>query len=175
MALPDDLTVRPATHADLDALTALAVAAIETYADWTPEGWEPPDAAGERATWIGRLEESGGWSELLEEAGGRVVAAVAFRPGRDGSPADPGPLLPGVAHVSAVFVHPDRWRQGIAGALMRRAEQAMRDRGYESAQLFTPELAPVRRFYEADGWQADERRRVSRLGLTLIAYTKALY
>ena len=58
----------------------------------------------------------------------------------------------GRAHVSAVFTHPDRWRQGIAAALLAVAEDAMRAAGYARGRSSgRPEHAPARRFYEADG------------------------
>ena len=83
--------------------------------------------------------------------------------------------LPGRAHVSAVFTHPDRWRQGIAAAMLEDAQDAMRTAGYAEAQLWTPEDAPARRFYEATGWRHDGRRQwLAEMGMPIVAYRKAL-
>ena len=70
--------------------------------------------------------------------------------------------VPGRAHVSAVFTHPDRWREGIAAGLLELAEDAMRAEGYPEVQLWTPREAPARRFYEADGLAARRPRAVAR-------------
>jgi GNAT superfamily N-acetyltransferase len=80
-----------------------------------------------------------------------------------------------VAHVSAVFVDPERWREGIAAALLDAAELAMREAGYRTARLFTPEGSPAERFYGARGWRATgERDWLEELGLNVVAYTKPL-
>jgi len=90
-----------------------------------------------------------------------------------------GPLSaeapPPAAHVSAVFVDPARWRQGIATVLLSQAEEAMRERGHHLARLWTPEDAPARRFYEAHGWRHDGRRTWhDRLQLAHVGYEKRL-
>ena len=84
-------------------------------------------------------------------------------------------VLPISPHVSAVFTHPDRWREGVAAAMLAAAERAMRADGYAEAQLWTPEQAPARRFYEAAGWTHDGRRQwLPELALPIVAYTKPL-
>ena len=55
------------------------------------------------------------------------------------------------AHVGLVFVHPSRWREGIAGTMLERAEADMVVRGYVREQLWTPRGAPAERFYEERG------------------------
>jgi GNAT superfamily N-acetyltransferase len=68
-----------------------------------------------------------------------------------------------------------RWREGVASGLLAEAERAMREAGYVEAQLWTPEHAPARRFYEAEGWRHDGRRQwLADLGLPIVAYLKAL-
>ena len=83
--------------------------------------------------------------------------------------------IPFRAHVSAVFTHPDRWRQGIAAGLLGLAEASMRAEGYREVQLWTPREAPARRFYEASGWRHDGREQwLAELALPIVAYVKAL-
>jgi GNAT superfamily N-acetyltransferase len=83
--------------------------------------------------------------------------------------------IPGRAHVSAVFTHPDRWREGIAAGMLALAEAAMRRAGYADVQLWTPREAPARRFYEAAGWRHDGREQwLADLGLPIVAYVKPL-
>lgn len=121
------------------------------------------------------------------ETGGRVVGLVCFTqavvqrtlPSPPGRPARAGVLgvepIPGRAHVSAVFTHPDRWREGIAAGMLSDAEAAMRAQGYREVQLWTPREAPARRFYEASGWSHDGREQwLAELALPIVAYVKPL-
>ncbi len=178
MSLPADLAVRPAAPGDEPALAALIAACDETYRAWAPAGWEPPPPGRELERWRGRITDGSWWTRVAaEQAGGRIVGLVCFTQAvverEDGTrTVEP---MPGRAHISAVFAHPDRWRQGIAAALLAIAEQAMRAAGYGEAQLWTPEDAPARRFYEAVGWRADGRRQwLAEMAMPIVAYIKPL-
>ena len=178
MSLPADLRVRPAAPGDESALAALVAACDETYRDWAPAGWEPPPPGRELDRWRGRITDGTWWTRVAEErAGGRIVGLVCFtqavvqlESGR--RTVEP---IPGRAHVSAVFAHPARWREGIATALLALAEDAMRAEGYAEAQLWTPQQAPAGRFYEAVGWRRDGRRQwLAEIALPIVAYVKPL-
>jgi GNAT superfamily N-acetyltransferase len=177
MTLPADLTVRPAARGDEPELAALIAACDESYRAWAPPGWEPPPPGRELERWRGRITDGSWWTQVAEEPGGRIVGLVCFTQAmlerRDGARTlEP---VPGRAHVSAVFTHPDRWREGIAAGLLAGAEDAMRIRGYLEVQLWTPEQAPARRFYDATGWTHDGRRQwLAELALPIVAYVKAL-
>ena len=177
MRYPGDLVVRPAALGDEPSLAALIAACDESYRDWAPPGWEPPPPGRELDRWRGRLTDGSWWTRLAAEPGARVVGLVCFTQAvveRPDGTRMPEPI-PGRAHVSAVFTHPDRWREGIAAALLAEAEDAMRADGYREVQLWTPERAPARRFYEASGWTHDGRRQwLAELALPIVAYTKPL-
>ena len=193
MTLPPDLEVRPARPGDEAGIAALVAACDESYRAWTPPGWEPPPPGAELDRWRGRIIDGSWWTRIGVEPGGRVVALVCFTqavvqrtlPAPPGRPA-PGPRaahggvvtvepVPGRAHISAVFTHPDRWREGIASGLLRLAEDAMRAEGYRTVQLWTPREAPARRFYEAEGWRTDGRQQwLEELALPIVAYVKPL-
>ena len=97
---------------------------------------------------------------------GELVATVAFRPSDDD---------PKVAHVGLVFVHPSRWREGIAASMMALAEAEMLARGYVREQLWTPDGAPAERFYQAQGWARDGRTTWHPwVGLDLVGYARDL-
>jgi GNAT superfamily N-acetyltransferase len=106
------------------------------------------------------------------------VALVSFRPARSVDPpggAGEGEPLPAVAHLSALLVHPSRWREGIGAALLARAETAMAGSGYRDARLWTPDGAPAERFYRARGWSSDGRRGFNDwLGMAMVGYAKTL-
>jgi len=177
VTLPADLELRPATPADVGGIAALVGACDETYRAWAPPGWVPPPPGAELDRWRGRLTDGSWWTRVAAERGGRIVGLVCFTQAMTQPPAGPPTLdaIPGRAHVSAVFTHPDRWREGIAAALLGAAEEAMRAEGYAEVQLWTPRDAPARRFYEATGWVHDGRAQwLAELGLPIVAYVKAL-
>jgi GNAT superfamily N-acetyltransferase len=172
-----DLEVRAPAPGEEHAIAALFGACDESYRKWTPPGWEPPPPGRELDRWRGRITDGSCWTRIAVEPGGRVVGLVCFAQaltwvegqGRAGEP------IPGRAHVSAVFTHPERWREGIAAAMLAVAEERMRAEGYHEVQLWTPREAPARRFYEAYGWHHDGREHwTDELRLPLVAYTKAL-
>jgi GNAT superfamily N-acetyltransferase len=146
----------------------------ETYLSWAPRGWAPPPAIDARTV---RLRSRAQWSRVAVDGDGRVIGLITFRAARTGDePGGPaGELVPGVAHVGALYVHPERWREGIGAALLACAEAAMVRDGYRLAQLWTPVGAPAERFYRACGWAPDGRRGLNPwLGLAVVGYSKSL-
>jgi GNAT superfamily N-acetyltransferase len=188
VTLPDDLTVRPPGEGDVPGIAALVGACDETYRSWAPPGWEPPPPGRELDRWRGRIVDGSWWTRVAVEPGDRVVGLVCFTqavvqrtlPSPAGRRAIPEGVLtvepiPGRAHVSAVFTHPDRWREGVAAGLLALAEDAMRAERYREVQLWTPREAPARRFYEAAGWRHDGREQwLAELALPIVAYLKRL-
>jgi GNAT superfamily N-acetyltransferase len=157
VSLPADLRVRRMEAGDEDALRALARACDETYLEWAPRGWMVPEAP------------PGMWDRyragaLVAFAGEALVATVAYRR-----------VNRELANVGLVLVHPSRWREGIAGALMDRIEDEMIARGYVREQLWTPLGAPAEAFYRSRGWELDGRREMHPwVGLEMVGYTRDL-
>jgi GNAT superfamily N-acetyltransferase len=186
VTLPADLTLRAPTRDDVAGLAALVAACDETYREWAPAGWTPPPAGRELDRWRGRITDGSWWTRIADERDGRIVGLVCYTQAvvQRTLPAAPGRAaegvltiepIPGRAHVSAVFTHPDRWREGIAAALVASAEAAMRAEGYGEVQLWTPREAPARQFYEATGWRHDGREQwLAELALPIVAYVKPL-
>jgi GNAT superfamily N-acetyltransferase len=183
VTLPPDLDLRAPAPGDEGAIAALVGACDESYRAWAPPGWEPPPPGRELDRWRGRITDGSWWTRIALEPGGRVVGLVCFtqafeqhdapHSGRFGAPGiEPVPFR---AHVSAVFTHPERWREGIAAAMLAAAEDRMRMHGYRDVQLWTPRDAPARSFYEATGWRHDGRERwLAELSLPIVAYVKSL-
>jgi GNAT superfamily N-acetyltransferase len=175
------MRVRLATREDIPELTRLVIACDASQRDWA--GPVPiPTEAEEELEWDLRFARASAWIAVVEEdeqdpwAGpgpDRLVGTCAFAQGtvsrQDRTP------VPGLAHVNAVFVRPDRWRRGIARMLLDAAEDAMRAAGFDRAQLFTLERSPAEQLYAALGWHTDGRRDFyPPMGLTVVAYVKTL-
>jgi ribosomal protein S18 acetylase RimI-like enzyme len=194
MTLPADLVVRAAEPGDVEGIAMLVAACDETYRTWAPPGWTPPPAGRELDRWRGRITDGTWWTRVAVEPERRVVGLVCFTQAvmQRTLPSPPGKLpirplrppgeqvigldpIPHRAHISAVFTHPDRWREGIASGLLALCEEAMRADGYREVQLWTPRDAPARRFYEATGWRHDGREQwLAELSLPIVAYVKPL-
>ena len=147
--LPGDLSARELAPADLDAAVGLIETCDRTYLDWAPPAWRPPELHWYRDRWAERLEADEHWSLGAFEPEARLVGLVAIRPDYDRE----GNLVPGVGHVSSLFVHPDRWREGIASWLLAQGEAEMSNRGFPVGRLWTPDGAPAQAFYRAAGYE----------------------
>lgn len=168
------MRLRPATRADIPALTELV-----RRCDLSARAWAGPDVpipteAGEELEWELRFARTGAWIRVVEEEDdASVVGAIAVANAQVSR--EDRTLVPGLGHVSAVFVDPERWRRGIARLMLDAADEAMRAAGYERAQLWTLEGSPAERLYSALGWARDGRRDVyPPMGLDVVAYVKAL-
>jgi GNAT superfamily N-acetyltransferase len=151
---PASVVLREPVPGDLDAMLALVAACDETWREWTPADWEPPSP--ESARWVSQLGAADRWTRLAVEPDGRLAGLVSWGAARGGPE---WRTVPGTAHLSALFVHPDRWRRGVASLLLRAAMAAMREDGFVRARLNTPEGAPAERFYAAHGWRRSEGSR----------------
>ena len=164
MSLPTDLLERELEPADLPAVIELARACDETYLEWTPPGWLVPVLPSNFAE---KYLAPAAWMHGAFDPSRRLVATVAFRP----SDEDPART----AHVGLVFVHPSRWREGIAGTMIERAEADMVVRGFVREQLWTPRGAPAQRFYEARGWRPNGRTDWNPwVALEMVGYSREL-
>jgi GNAT superfamily N-acetyltransferase len=165
--------IRPFEPGDAPALVALVRACDETYREWAPAGWEPPTVS---SRWAESFAEPDRWTQVLLDCDA-LIGAVAFRQAHEQPVPGPavGPELEGVAHLSILFVHPSRWREGIAGSMLDDAEAEMVARGYSREVLWTPEGAPAERFYSARGWERDGRRAWHPwVGLAVVGYARDL-
>jgi GNAT superfamily N-acetyltransferase len=168
------VTLRPATRADIPALTRLVRRCDVSHRAWAGPDLPMPDADGEELEWDLRFARSGSWIQVaVGDDGASVVGAIAFAQAtvsRD----DRTPVA-GLGHVSAVFVDPDHWRRGIARQMLDAAEAAMRAAGHDRAQLWTLEGSPAEQLYTALGWSRDGRRDMfPPMGLATVAYVKPL-
>jgi GNAT superfamily N-acetyltransferase len=99
------------------------------------------------------------WTQTLSE--GRYCVFVAELDGRVEGFASAGPTededegAPR-GELYAIYVDAAAWGMGLGRALLARAEQPLRDSGFDAAALWVLEDNPrARRLYEAAGWTAD--------------------
>jgi GNAT superfamily N-acetyltransferase len=151
--------LRRATAEDIDVMNLNVQAGLDSYAEFAPSGWQPPQAASWRDRAVTMLNGPETWASLAV-VDGQTVGHVSFFPGRE-RPGDPRsesdplsrPVIPGLAHLWQLFIMPEWWGRGVAPMLHDEAVAEMRARGYEQGRLFTPSLqARARRFYERRGW-----------------------
>ena len=132
-----------------------------------------PAEAGEELEWELRFARSGAWIHVAEDEDGAIAGVVAFAAGQ--ASREDRTLVPGLAHVNAVFVDPDHWRRGIARALLDAADGAMRAAGYRPRAAVDAGGLPRRAALHGAG--LGPRRPPRRLpadGAANVAYVKAL-
>jgi GNAT superfamily N-acetyltransferase len=167
--------LRPATRADIPALTRLTRRCDLSHRAWAGPDLRIPAAEGEELEWDLRFARTSAWIHVAEDeqGDGAIAGVVAFAAAQ--ASREDRSLVPGLAHVSAVFVDPEHWRRGVARALLAAAEDAMAAAGFDRAQLWTLEGSPAERLYAALGWRRDGRRDVyPPMGLDTVAYVKTL-
>jgi GNAT superfamily N-acetyltransferase len=167
------IRLRDATRDDIAALTRLTRRCDESHRDWAGPDVPMPEEVREELEWDLRFARSGAWIQVAEEGDGTIVGVVAFAQAtvtrEDRTP------VPGLGHVSGLFVDPACWRRGIARRLLEAADDAMRAAGFDRAQLWTLEGSPAEQLYTALGWERDGRRDTfPPMGLDTVAYVKAL-
>ena len=125
------------------------------------------------------------WRELIVEFeppahgafvaldGSQLVGFVHFCPSRDHD------ATPAVGEITAIYVHPDLWGQGIGRRLMLHAVDSLDEARFSTATLWVLDVnARARKFYEQAGWLIDgATKEDQRDGFTLheVRYAMALH
>ena len=131
------------------------------------------DVAARTERWRERLPGGPeGRRAFVAEADGAVVGFAAFGPCRD---ADASAR---VGELYAIYVLPDRLRQGIGRALHAAGVDDLRRSGYDEARLWVLEANPAARsFYERLGWEWDGATAPHDIGgrrLPVVRYARRL-
>jgi GNAT superfamily N-acetyltransferase len=171
--LAGDPTLREPARGDAPAMGSLMVRGNATYREFAPRFWKPPGLERTQSQWYLRLRETERWTRVVVGRDGDLVALASWRPAREHG--EEGARIPGLSYVSHLYVHPERWGNGIASGLLELAESAMRASGHRRAILWTPKGARARGFYERCGWHLDGREQWStELQLPMVGYEKHL-
>lgn len=160
---------READSNDAQAIAALVQAGFESFRAWASPSWRPPaEPIGDLDAIRERLSLPEVFAAVAEE-GSELYGVVAFRPLL--AQRQWGEPVRGVAYLWLLFVHPDRWRRGIALSLHDLAVRTMRARGFRRAELRTPSGAEqARALYERCGWAPTGSLHGREIGLDLTTY-----
>ena len=137
--LSTDISVRPATPADGDAVGEIHAASWgAAYAPLFPEDFARDGIESRRTRWHARLAADTGLV-MLGFLGGRPLAM---------SWSLPSETRAGLAEIYSFYTHPDGWGSGVSAALMAGTLARLRADGYERVHLWTLRDTPQsRRFY----------------------------
>jgi GNAT superfamily N-acetyltransferase len=151
--------VREATPDDTDAIVAVTAAgwrtayrhivAPEKLADLPVKRWRHEVRVGLRRP----VEDAFSFvAEIDGEFAGYCFVAAPSREPDEGQ---------NVAELVALYVEPDRWRQGAGEALMAVAMDRLSQLPYDEVILWTfEENTPAITFYERHGWSRDGGKKV---------------
>jgi GNAT superfamily N-acetyltransferase len=172
LTVPPIFTRRAGAN-DLGVLIADVQAGFDSYVEFAPLGWVPPEVEldGDRMAEV--LADRDTWA-LIALDGPDPVGHIAFTPARQRTAGEPwasSPLIPRLAHLWQLFVLPPWWGRGVASQLHAAAVAEIRTRDYEAVRLHTPSLhARARRFYERRGWRVAGEQWNEDLVLMLTEY-----
>jgi GNAT superfamily N-acetyltransferase len=152
-------TTRRGTVADVDLLAAIVQAGFDSYRDFAPGEWRPPDVAAARDRRAEVLADPTTWV-MIALSQGVPVGHVAFLPARVPATRESRAgwaaraAIPGLAHLWQLFVLSDWWGCGIAGLLHDAAITQMRAEDYRDAvsSLRRCRLGHGASMSVADGW-----------------------
>ena len=164
--MEETLAVRLGGPADVDA----AVAVWRT-ANTARRGGRPiPAEHDERIRRFARTPDA---FLIVAADAGEVVGMALGLQGLDADGA--GPPLPGLCHVSAVFVAPDRWGRGIGGPVVGAVLAEAWSRGCDRVQLWThADNTRARRLDEGRGFLPSGRELDDDLGERIVHYQRPL-
>jgi ribosomal protein S18 acetylase RimI-like enzyme len=141
-------------RAGLDDAPEIARVHVETwraaYAHVFPADYLAGLSVDERIELWTQTLSGGRYDVFVAELDGRIRGFASAGPTEDDDEdAPPGELY-------AIYVDAATWGLGLGRALLARAEQALRDSGFDAAALWVLEDNPrAQRLYEAAGWTAD--------------------
>lgn len=110
---------------------------------------------------------------LVAGRGDRIVGMTLGVDGRADS--GTGAAIPGLCHISLVFVAPDAWGQGIGAQLLDAILAEAKRRGYDRVQLWTQETnLRARRLYAGRQFGPTSDTEVNPAGETVMRFERPL-
>lgn len=161
-----DIILRPGLPADHDAAVAVWIEAHTARRGGLPVS--PEDETRVR----GSVRKPDAFLVVADERSTIVGMALGMQGLADDGA---GPPIPGLCHISLVFVASDRWGQGIGGRIVDAILAEARARGYDRAQLWThADNLRAQRLYERRGFHRSGRQAGDDLGERIVHYERAI-
>jgi GNAT superfamily N-acetyltransferase len=165
--------VRRATAEDAHAIASVQVASWRVgYAHAFPAEYLAGLSVDERLELWTRVLSDGGFDIFVADRDGRVAGFASAGPTEDAD----GTGTRG--ELFALYVEPTAWGRGLGRALLARAEEALREAGFDEATLWVLEDNPrARAVYARAGWKPDGGRKLlteTGVDAAAIRYRKAV-
>lgn len=160
--------LRPAELADATQMAEIFRAGFESFREWAPETYEPPDDLEGPEEMAQALERDDVWA-MVAPADDGIAAYVAIKPATVERGSEE--TIPGLGHLWMLFVRQEHWGRGLGKKLLAAATEELRRRGFEEARLVTPsgnERSCA--LYEGAGWHAVSSADEPKMGLRITEY-----
>ncbi len=158
--------VRFATADEVDAAVAVWRSSNEARPGGLPT---PPEVEATVRRWMAVPDAM----LLVAERGDQIVGMTLGVNGRADSGA--GAAIPGLCHISLVFVAPGAWGQGIGAQLLDALLAEARRRGYDRVQLWTQETNfRAQRLYSGRQFRLTGDTEVNPAGETVMRFERPL-
>jgi ribosomal protein S18 acetylase RimI-like enzyme len=149
------MDVRPASPADAEAVHRTFVAACRAaYGDALEddafvETVDDPSRVAPLRERLAEAESSESWLYLVAEDENDLVGFVQLRYGEY----RPEHVEPGEAYLQSLYVHPDRWNEGVGSALLAASLDALSNRVGRVRLGVLSANETGKRFYERRGFE----------------------
>jgi ribosomal protein S18 acetylase RimI-like enzyme len=158
MMAPEDVTIRPATTTDAEAIARVDIASWRgAYSEILPDSYLASLEVADRAGHWSAALTARGTSVLVAEDDGGTVGFTSVGPSRD-EDAEPGDL-----EIYAIYLHPRAWGTGVARDLMRTVLDRLAPGTVVSLWIFEGNER-AQHFYRRHGFQHDGTERIDDFG-----------
>jgi ribosomal protein S18 acetylase RimI-like enzyme len=169
MMAPEDVTIRPATTADAEAIARVDIASWRgAYSEILSDSYLSSLDVGERAGRWNAAVAARDVTVLVAEDESGTVGFTSVGPSRD-EDAEPGDL-----EIYAIYLHPRAWGTGVARDLMRTVLDGL-NHGTVVTLWILEGNERAQHFYRRHGFQPDGTERIDDIGgrpLTQLRFRK---
>jgi ribosomal protein S18 acetylase RimI-like enzyme len=158
MMAPEDVTIRPATTTDAEAIASVDVASWRgAYSEILPDSYLSSLDIHERAGLWRTAVTARGTSVLVAEDEAGTVGFTSVGPSRDED------AEPGDREIYAIYLHPRAWGTGVARDLMRTVLDSLAPGTVVSLWILEGNER-AQHFYRRHGFQHDGTERIDDIG-----------
>jgi ribosomal protein S18 acetylase RimI-like enzyme len=158
MMAPEDVTIRPATTKDAEAIASVDVASWQgAYSEILPDSYLASLDVDERAGLWRTAVTARGTSVLVAEDEMGTVGFTSVGPSRD----EDAEL--GDREIYAIYLHPRAWGTGVARDLMRTVLSSLAP-GTAVTLWILEGNERAQHFYRRHGFQPDGTERIDEIG-----------